>query len=72
MNYKPLSARQRKALLGDKLTQAIDAFGREQTAKTTGDLCAEILGRVTSLITAAELRALKPTSKREAAQNGSD
>jgi hypothetical protein len=61
------TADERDALFGDKLTHAIDAFGRRKNKKTTGDLCAELLGRVTSIVNAAELRMLQAL---EAARNG--
>lgn len=62
MDGKPsaLSADERAVLFGDPLTQALDAYEKDPNAHTRANVIAELLGRVTSIITAAELRWLAP------------
>ena len=45
----------RAALLGDELTQAIDAYAQEQTAEHLSDFCAALVGRCASMAAQAVL-----------------
>lgn len=47
-----MTSEERAALLGDKLTQAIDAYAAEPSAATLSDYSAELIGRVTSMCAA--------------------
>jgi hypothetical protein len=63
-----------KRVLGQPLVQATDAYARDPNAETLGNYSAALIGRVTEILTAVELRIIRVAERvdqLEAARDGS-
>ncbi len=60
----------RAALLGDELTEAIDAYAKEPTAAHLSDFSAALVGRCASMAAAAVVTLHERVTELEASRNG--
>jgi|GEM_PF-6840026 len=60
----------RAALLGDELTEAIDAYAKDPTAENLSNFSAALVGRCSSMAAAAVVALYERVAQLEAARDG--